>query len=72
LTVWVKVAILVITIKEHMNTKLNVNKIEGVKFLRTGELYSGEILITDFGMEGINEESFYVVLNDGQIVEVKA
>jgi len=55
-----------------MNTKLNVNKIEGVKFLRTGELYSGEILITDFGMEGINEESFYVVLNDGQIVEVKA
>jgi len=55
-----------------MNTKLNVNKIEGVKLLRTGELYSGEILITDFGMEGINEESFYVILNDGQIVEVKA
>jgi len=55
-----------------MNTKLNVNTIEGVKFLKAGEMYSGEVLITDFGMEGINESSFYVILNGGQIVEVKA
>ena len=36
-----------------------------------GEKYLGEVLICDFGVEGVEEDKWYVVLKDGEIVEVK-
>jgi hypothetical protein len=36
-----------------------------------GEKYLGEVLICDFGVEDVEEDKLYVVLNDGEIVEVK-
>jgi hypothetical protein len=36
-----------------------------------GEKYLGEVLICDFGVEDVEEDKWYVVLNDGEIVEVK-
>ena len=41
-------------------------------FLNIGEKYLGEVLIVDFGMEGggIEEDKYYVILNDGEICEV--
>ena len=40
-------------------------------FLRVGEKYLGELLIVDYGVEDIKEDSYYVILNDGEIVELK-
>jgi hypothetical protein len=39
-------------------------------FLRAGEKYLGELLIADYGVEGIKEDSYYVILNNGEIVEI--
>lgn len=52
---------------------MNIKNIENIDVLVCGEKYSGEVLIVDFGLGGfgINEEKDYVVLNDGEIVEVK-
>ena len=41
-----------------------------VKGIVCGEKYLGELLIVDFGISGVDEEKWYVVLNDGEIVEV--
>jgi hypothetical protein len=41
------------------------------KFLRVGEKYLGELLIVDYGVEDIKEDSYYVILNGGEIVELK-
>ena len=45
---------------------------KGMYFLNIGEKYLGEVLIVDFGMEGggIEEDKYYVILNDGEICEV--
>ena len=52
---------------------MNIKNIENINMLVCGEKYSGEVLIVDYGMGsmGINEESWYVVLNDGEVVELK-
>ena len=59
----------------NMNNKkkdLNVMSFKGMYFLNIGEKYLGEDLIVDFGMEGggIEEDKYYVILNDGEICEV--
>lgn len=44
---------------------------DNVNCLVSGQLYSGEVLIVDFNInEGIEESKYYVVLNNGDIVEV--
>ena len=55
-----------------MKNKLNVLSFEGMNFLNVGEKYRGEVLIVDFNMEGegIEENKYYVILNDGEICEV--
>lgn len=50
---------------------MNINKFEKVNCIVSGVKYSGEVLIVDFGISGVDEEKWYVVLNDGEIVEVK-
>ena len=51
---------------------MNIKNIDGLDLIVSGEKYLGEVLIVDYGMGGygINEESWYVVLNDGEVVEV--
>jgi len=52
---------------------MNINNIEKINFIVSGEKYLGEVLIVDFGMGGmdIKEDNWYVILNDGEVVEVK-
>ena len=51
---------------------LNVLSFKNMYFLNIGEKYLGESLIEDYGMEGggIEENKYYVILNDGEICEV--
>ena len=51
---------------------LNVLSFKNMYFLNIGEKYLGESLIEDYGMEGggIEEDKYYVILNDGEICEV--
>ena len=51
---------------------MNINKIDNLKSIVCGEKYLGEVLIVDFGMGGmgIDEEKWYVICNDGEVVEV--
>ena len=51
---------------------LNVMSFDNLYFLNIGEKYLGEILIVDYGMGGgeIEEDKYYVILNDGEICEV--
>lgn len=50
---------------------MNVLDFDNINYLNVGVKYRGEVLIVDFGMdEGIVEDKFYVVLSDGEIVEV--
>ena len=48
-------------------------KIENVNLIVSGEKYRGEVLIVDFGMGefDIKENSYYVISNGGEIMEVK-
>ena len=46
-------------------------KIEDSNVLIVGVVYSGEVLICDFEIEGVEEDKMYVILNDLSIVEVK-
>ena len=46
-------------------------KIDDSNVLIVGEMYSGEVLICDFEIEGVEEDKMYVILNDLSIVEVK-
>ena len=52
--------------------KLNIiNVSDNLTYVVCGMKYRGEVLIVDFGVdEGVEEDKFYVVLNDGEIVEV--
>jgi len=51
---------------------LNVLSFKNMYFLNIGEKYLGELLIVDYGMggKGIEEDKYYVILNDGEICEV--
>lgn len=39
--------------------------------LVVGEKYLGELLKVDYGMQGLNDESWYVVLKNGEVKEVE-
>jgi hypothetical protein len=53
-----------------MKNKLNVLDFDNI--IVVGEKYLGEVLIVDFGMggSGIEENKYYVILNNGEICEV--
>lgn len=54
-----------------MKIKKKLNIISDLNYVVCGIKYRGEVLIVDFGVdEGVEEDKFYVVLNDGEIVEV--
>jgi len=48
-------------------------KIKNINLVVSGEKYRGEVLIVDFEMGefDIKENSYYVISNDGEIMEVK-
>jgi hypothetical protein len=60
--------ILMMKIKKKLNI---INVSDSLNYVVCGMKYRGEVLIVDFGVdEGVEEDKFYVVLNDGEIVEV--
>jgi hypothetical protein len=40
-------------------------------YLVVGEKYRGELLMCDFGYRNLNEDSWYVLLKNGTLVEVE-
>jgi len=57
---------------KNKKKELNVMSFNNIYFLNIGEKYLGEVLIVDFEMGGggIEEDKYYVILNDGEICEV--
>ena len=45
---------------------MNINEI-----IIVGEKYRGEVLIVDFGIEGVEEDSWYKIGVNGEIVKVE-
>jgi hypothetical protein len=41
------------------------------KIIIVGEKYRGEVLIVDFGIEGVEEDSWYKIGVNGEIVKVE-